>query len=164
MDAVPHDTYDNDGILFDTSLTARQRKPKTRRNVSLLTVLHDLPDLKCTVVDLLLLIIKGENEFGGYCNALFSSAPSNRASLTKLFDTLIQDNKGGPIMREWMSLHSVHLVCENIETEMEDAKCHLRMNTADVTPDFIEQWDIYKIMKMLISDLSALSNSKGLTD
>lgn len=113
--------------------------------MSLLTILRDLQEVKHTVVDLLTLVIEGDGELGSFRNALFS--PRNRASLLKLFDKLIEDDKGGPIMKDWMFPHSVLLVCGRIHAEMEDAKPLLRMNTADVTPEFIEQWDIYRIME-----------------
>jgi hypothetical protein len=45
-----------------------------------------------------------------------------------------------------MSPHALHLICKKIHKEMEEAKPSLRMNMGDVTPEFIEQWDIEKIM------------------
>lgn len=150
-DGVPH-TYDDGSIsgAMQPELVARHRKPKMSRDVSLMTILRDLQDIKYTVVDLLAFVVEGDGEFGPFRHALFS--PRNRTSLNKLFERLIQDDKGGPIMKDWVFSHSVLLVCGRIHAEMEDAKQHLRMNTADVTPEFIEQWDIYKIMKGVSSD------------
>ncbi|KAH9056765.1 hypothetical protein EDB87DRAFT_1566069 [Lactarius vividus] len=48
-----------------------------------------------------------------------------------------------------MSPHALHLVCEKVHIEMEAAKPHLRMNTTDISPEFIEQWDIHQIMEPL---------------
>lgn len=145
MDDMAKDTSnETDEVLFD-DLVPRQRKPKISRDASLLAVLQGLRDLKCTVVELLLLIIEGTGGFAVFRTALFS--PQNRASLIKLFDTLVKDVKGGPIVTSWMSSHAIHLVCEKVHKEMENAKPSLRMSTGDVTPEFIEQWDIHKIMK-----------------
>ncbi|KAH9169152.1 hypothetical protein EDB89DRAFT_1854788 [Lactarius sanguifluus] len=48
-----------------------------------------------------------------------------------------------------MSPHALSLVCKKVHIEMEAAKPHLRMNTTDVSPEFIEQWDIHRIMEPL---------------
>ncbi|KAF8263752.1 hypothetical protein EI94DRAFT_1772848 [Lactarius quietus] len=48
--------------------------------------------------------------------------------------------------------HSLHLVCERIHAEMEAAKPHLRMSTDDVSPEFIEHWDIHHIMEPVACD------------
>ncbi|KAH8990030.1 hypothetical protein EDB86DRAFT_3193773 [Lactarius hatsudake] len=92
-------------------------------------------------------IIDGNGEFEGFRNALFS--PKNRASLISLLDRLIQDDKGKAIVEKWMSPHALRLVHEKVHTEMEAAKPHLRMNTTDVSPEFIEHWDIHQIMEPL---------------
>ncbi|KAH9158595.1 hypothetical protein EDB89DRAFT_2085763 [Lactarius sanguifluus] len=96
-------------------------------------------------------IIDGNGEFEGFRNAFFS--PKNRASLIGLLDRLIQDDKGKAIVEEWMSPHALRLVCEKVHVEMEAAKPHLRMNTTDVSPEFIEHWDIHQIMEPLATPI-----------
>ncbi|KAH9169075.1 hypothetical protein EDB89DRAFT_2115183 [Lactarius sanguifluus] len=103
--------------------------------------------LRLTAVNLLMAIIDGNGEFEGFRNAFFS--PKNCASLIGLLDRLIQDDKGKAIVEEWMSPHALCLVCEKVHVEMEAAKPHLRMNTTDVSPEFIEHWDIHQIMEPL---------------
>jgi hypothetical protein len=49
-------------------------------------------------------------------------------------------------MREWMEPHAVDLVCEIVNREMEDTKPSLKMYTTEVTPEFIERWDINTTM------------------
>ncbi|KAI9449898.1 hypothetical protein BJY52DRAFT_1192215 [Lactarius psammicola] len=128
----------------------RQRRPKSHRKGSLLTVLRDLQALKFTAIDLLMTIIDGNGEFEGFRNALFS--PKNRAKLVGLLDRLLQDKKGQSIVSEWMFPHALRLVCERVHTEMDAAKPHLRMNTGDVSPEFIEHWDIHNIMGPVARD------------
>ncbi|KAH9009894.1 hypothetical protein EDB84DRAFT_1590991 [Lactarius hengduanensis] len=48
-----------------------------------------------------------------------------------------------------MSPHALRLVCEKVHVEMEAAKPHLRMHTTEVSPEFIERWDIHQIMEPL---------------
>ncbi|KAH9009550.1 hypothetical protein EDB83DRAFT_2205046, partial [Lactarius deliciosus] len=124
-----------------------QRRPKSGRKASLLKILHELKELKFTVVDLLMAIVDGNGDFEGFRNALFS--PKNCASLVGLLEQLIQDDKGKAIVEKWMSPHELRLVCEKVHVEMEAAKPHLRMNTTDVSPEFIERWDIHQIMEPL---------------
>jgi hypothetical protein len=141
------------------------RKPKTDRRVALLGVLQQLRGLKFTVIDLITFIINGEDGFQGYNNTLFS--PRYRDLLIGLLERLIQDKKGRPIVSDWMFPHALHLVCEKIHGEMEAAKLDLRMSTGNVTPEFIEQWDIHQIMKpndtmpMLQIILEAAGESKA---
>ncbi|KAH9000017.1 hypothetical protein EDB86DRAFT_2828071 [Lactarius hatsudake] len=114
-----------------------QRRPKSRRKVSLLTILRNLQDLKFTAVDLLMTIIDGNGDFEGFRNALFS--PKNCASLVELLERLIQDDKGKPIVDKWMSSHVLRLVCKKVHIKMEAVKPHLRMHTTEVSPEFIER-------------------------
>ena len=115
-----------------------------------MNILRDLQKLKLTVVDLLLFVIVGSEGFEGFCKALFS--PKNRSLLVGLLEKLTQDKKGRAIVSEWMFPHTLHLVCEKIHAEMEAAKPYLWMNTHDVCPEFIEQWDIHCIMGPVASD------------
>ncbi|KAH9027983.1 hypothetical protein EDB85DRAFT_2091691 [Lactarius pseudohatsudake] len=108
-------------------------------------------------------IIDGNGDFEGFHNALFS--PTNRKSLIGLLDQLIQDDKGRPIFEEWVFPHALCLVCKEVHVEMEAAKPHLRMYTSDVSPEFIENWDIHQIMgplrtPVLRSVLEAAGESK----
>jgi hypothetical protein len=111
----------------------------------LLALLQEMQWIKYTVIDLLMFIIKGEDGFHGFRNALFS--PRNHVSLVGLLDVLRQDEKGQHIVANWMFPHGLDLVCEKVHCEMEAAKPHLRMNTGNVTPEFIEQWDINLTMQ-----------------
>ncbi|KAH9030516.1 hypothetical protein EDB85DRAFT_1866449 [Lactarius pseudohatsudake] len=142
----------------------RQRRPKSKHKGSLTSILRNLQGLRLTVVDLLTAIIDGNGEFEGFRNAFFS--PKNRDSLIGLLDRLIQDDKGRPIVEKWLSPHALHLVCKEVHVEMEAAKPHLRMYTDEVSPEFIENWDIHQIMgplrtPVLRSVLEAAGESKA---
>ncbi|KAH9012615.1 hypothetical protein EDB83DRAFT_2529892 [Lactarius deliciosus] len=123
---------------------ACQCRPKTRRKATLTSILRDLQGLKLTAVDLLTAIINGNGEFEGFCNAFF--LPKNHDSLIGLLDRLIQDDKGRPIVEEWVFPHVLRLVCKKVHVEMEAAKPHLWMYTANISLEFIENWDIHQIM------------------
>ncbi|KAH9010956.1 hypothetical protein EDB83DRAFT_2234192 [Lactarius deliciosus] len=97
-------------------------------------------------------VIDGNGEFEGFRNALFS--PRNRDSLTGLLDKLALDEKGWPILSNWIFPHALRLVCNKIHVEMEVAKPHLRMNMNNVSPEFIERWDIHQIMGPLSHNIT----------
>jgi len=149
----PGDTIQhNDNMMVSEDFIPRQRKPKVPRMTSLLSILRSLQARQLTVIDLLVCVIDGQGEFAGFRNALFS--PKNRNALIRLFDKLYQDKKGQAIFLDWMFPHSVTLVQEKIHAEMEAAKPFLRMHTSEVTPAFIEQWDIHQIMEPVIRDIT----------
>jgi hypothetical protein len=50
--------------------------------------------------------------------------------------------------------HSMTLVRKKIHAEMEAAKPYLRMHTTEVSPAFVKQWDIHKIMEPLVHDIT----------
>lgn len=72
--------------------------------------------------------------------------PKNKGALVQILDLIMADRQGAETLNEWMLPHAVTLVCETIHTEMEAAKPFLHITTAETTPEFIESWDINKIM------------------
>jgi hypothetical protein len=137
-----------------SSTIPRQCQPKSQNQPesTLLTILRDLRGLKSTVIDLLMAIIDGKGEFKAFHTALF--VLRNRDALVGLMDMLVQDKKGRPIVTKWMFPHALNLVCEEIHSEMEAAKPSLRTNTGNVTLEFIEQWDIDKIMGPVAKEIT----------
>ena len=59
---------------------------------------------------------------------------------------LVQDDKGHPIVSQWMLPHALSQVCDEIHKEMEDTKPSLQMKMSKVSLKFLEEWDIEKIM------------------
>ncbi|KAF8257379.1 hypothetical protein EI94DRAFT_1818072 [Lactarius quietus] len=135
----------------------RQRRPKSQRKSTLMTILRDLQGLKYTVIDLLMAVLDGSGDFKVFRTALFS--PRTCTSLVSLLDTLVQDDKGRPIVTEWMFPHALRLVCDKIHSEMDGAKQHLRMHMGDVSPELIEDWDIQKIMGPVAHDITPTLSS-----
>ncbi|KAI9465464.1 hypothetical protein BJY52DRAFT_583653 [Lactarius psammicola] len=153
LSAPPGDTIQrNDNVMVSEDLIPRQRKPKVPKMTSLLSILRSLQACQFTVIDLLVCIIDGQGEFEGFRNALFS--PKNRNRLIRLFDKLYQDDKSHIIFSDWMFPHSITLVQEKIHEEMEAAKPYLRMHTCEVTPIFIEQFDIHQVMEPVVRDVT----------
>ncbi|KAN0140212.1 hypothetical protein V8E53_002108 [Lactarius tabidus] len=89
-------------------------------------------------------VIGSSSDFKQFHTTLFS--PNNHSSLVGLLDTLVQDEKCQPIVTKWMLPHVLGLVCKRIHIKMEVAKPLLWMNMGDISLEFIEQWDIHKIM------------------
>lgn len=107
--------------------------------------LKRLQKAKLTLIDLLGYVVSGHGDFLPYHQAFFSekNGPALLDILSKIFD----DPKGADLTREWLLPRAVDVVCETIHQEMEQAKPLLRMNADQVTPDFIDNWDINKIME-----------------
>ena len=152
-----HITQHDDGMFVSEDDYKPRRKPRMSRMTSLLSILRRLQQIKFTAIDLLSCIVDGQGEFEGFRNALFS--PKNRDALVRLLDKLYQDTKGHPILSDWMLPHSVTLVQEKIHTEMEAAKPSLRMHMSEVTPAFIESWDIHRIMEPVTLDVTPILTS-----
>lgn len=155
----------NDSEMGPSSgpIPRQHRQPKLQCQITLISILHDLQYLKCTIIDLLMAVIDGSRDFKNFCNTLFT--PRNHDSLIGLLDTLLQDKKGHPIVSEWMFPHALRIVCNTIHTEMEAAKPELRMTMGKITPKFIEDWDIHKIMgpvaQNITPTLQAILDSAG---
>jgi hypothetical protein len=145
VDFAIHLTPDVEMILPSEVISYHdQQWPKNLCKALLLALLQEMQWLKYTIIDLFTFVIDGEDEFLGFRNALF--LPKNRTLFVGLLDRLFQDNKGRPIVSKWMFPHVLCMVCDWIHREMEAAKPHLCMNMGDVSPEFIEQWDIYHTM------------------
>lgn len=149
---LEHVSQSDDDMFVSEDASRPCQKPRVPRITSLLSILRNLQKHKFTVLDLLSCIIDGYGEFEGFQNALFS--PRNRDALLHLFDKLYCDTKGHTILSDWMFPHSITLVQEKIHAKMEAAKPCLRMHTSEVTPAFIEGWDIHRIMDPVMHDIT----------
>ena len=112
-----------------------------------LNVLESLSQHHITLTDLLTSVVGGDPEFITYRYALFSQ--KNRSPLQNLFSLILKDEKGSHIMQEWMKPYAVQHVCETIHKEMDAAKPYLQMSIKDITPDFISNWDVNKILELI---------------
>ena len=59
-------------------------------------------------------------------------------------------------MKDWLQPHTVHLVHDQIHSEMECAKPYLHMSLKDVTLDFLSDWDINLLMDLLSQDITPI--------
>jgi len=105
--------------------------------------LKKLREHKLSAVDLLLQILEGGDEFEGHRQSLLSS---QSIALVSLLNKLMSNEIIFPVMQKWMKPHALDLVCKVVDEEIESAKSILKMTTTDVTPEFIEQWDITQLM------------------
>jgi len=121
----------------------RHRKPRTSKLNTILTALEALRDARISVMDLLLAILNGNaSEFYSYRLAFLCD---NRR-IKDVLDIIWTDKKSKPAFEYWLEDDGVQHVCKLISKEMEAAKPMLRMSIKDVTPQFIEQWDVNTIM------------------
>jgi hypothetical protein len=123
---------------------ARRRKPKDLASNHALKTLRQLQDVKITASKLLTYVIEGKDGFQDFQSAFFS--PANRDSLLELLDKISTHEKGSPIFEAWVSPRALNIVCEKIHKETEAAKPDLKMSTKEMTPEFIENWDINALM------------------
>ena len=121
----------------------RHRKPRTSKLDTILTALESLRNARISVMDLLLAILNGNaSEFYSYRLAFLC----DKRRIIDLLDIIWTDKKSKPAFENWLEDDGVRHVCKLISKEMEAAKPMLRMNIKDVTPQFIEQWDVNTIM------------------
>jgi hypothetical protein len=62
-------------------------------------------------------------------------------------DTIWKNNKSRAAFENWMANTGVDHICKVVGKEMESAKPLLQMDLKDVSPEFLEQWDVNTIMK-----------------
>jgi len=79
---------------------------------------------------------------------------TNEDNICELLSTILEDDKGSRIFKQWLVPHAVDIVCDLVSNEMEAAKPSLFMTTAQTTPEFIEGWDINKIMDPIARDIT----------
>jgi hypothetical protein len=61
-------------------------------------------------------------------------------------DIIWNEKKSKPAFETWFEENGIPHVCKLVNKEMESVKPMLKMNIKDVTPQFIEQWDVNEIM------------------
>lgn len=135
-----------------SEVPSQVRKAKVLKSACALKTLRQLQAAKMTAIDLLMYVIEGQGDFEGFQNAFFS--PKNRASLLGLLDLISMHEKGSPIFEDWAGPRAIQIVCEKVHQEMEAAKPDLKMNTKDVTPEFIAGWDINALMEPIAQNIT----------
>ena len=128
------------------SVIPRVYKPATPRVKSVESVLDVLRNASMGLLEFLSLVLEApESSFAYYRSSFYSEHSSSR--LSHLFNLIWKDEKGHEALKTWMFPHALKLICEKIHLEMEDTKPLLQMSTNDVTPEFIENFDVENIME-----------------
>lgn len=146
------------GATADDTLpeaSPRKRRKAISKADTIVTVHAILRDASLTPTQFLINILKAAEE--GTANARIGEAffrQTNAANIAHLLDLIMANVKGASILKEWMRPHAIDLVCATIHDEMESAKPYLRMTTAETTPEFVESWDINKIMDPISKDIT----------
>jgi hypothetical protein len=135
-----------EGDINLESVIPRVYKPPTPRVKSVKSVLDILRDARMGLLELISLVLEAPESSFAYHRSSFYSERSS-SWLSHLFDLIWMDEKGQKALKTWMLPHALELICDTIHLEMEDAKPLLQMSTNDVTPEFIENFDIEDIMK-----------------
>ena len=128
------------------SKAPRKRKPRVPRVDTVKAVLKRLHDSHISLMDLLFMILSGD-DFGWYCLQFLSD--SHR--INDLLNLLWSDKKSKATFEDWFKDHGIDHICKQVAKEMEAAKPMLKMDLKDVSPGFLEHWDLNAIMDPVIS-------------
>ena len=143
---IPRNAAQEEGDTNLESVIPRVYKPATPRVKSVESVLDILRNARMGLLEFFSLVLEApESSFAYYRSSFYSEHSSNQ--LSHLFDLIWKDEKGHEALKTWMFPHALELICEKIHLEMEDTKPLLQMSTNDVTPEFIENFDIENIME-----------------
>lgn len=124
----------------------RRRKARAPRVDTVKSVLKHLHDAHVSLMDLLFMILSG-NDFGWYrLQFLLDSCRIN-----DLLNLLWNNKKSKPFFRDWFKDHGIDHICSLVDREMEAAKPMLKMDLKDVSSDFLEHWDLNSIMDPVMS-------------
>jgi hypothetical protein len=94
-------------------------------------------------MDLLVAILSGDaSEFYSYRSFFLN----DKTRIHDLLDIIWNEKKSKPVFETWFKDNGIQHICKLVSKEMESVKPMLKMNIKDVTPQFIEQWDVNEIM------------------
>ena len=125
---------------------SKKRKPRVPRVDTVKAVLKRLHDSHISLMDLLFMILSGD-DFGWYRLQFLSDS----RRINDLLNLLWNDKKSKPFFGGWFKDHGIDHICKLVASEMEAAKPMLKMDLKDVSPDFLEHWDLNSIMDPVIS-------------
>ena len=137
-------------LLVDKSMplskAPQKRKPQVARINTVKSVLKHLHDARISLMDLLFMILSG-NDFGWYRLQFLSDS----RRINDLLNLLWNNKKSKPFFGDWFRDHGIDHICNLVAREMEAAKPMLKMDLKDVSPDFLEHWDLNSIMDPVVS-------------
>ena len=126
----------------------RSRASRLSKVEVITNVLETLKKAKLTPLDFLLHLLD-QSHFSSYHAPFYNS--DKFKDLLRLF---WESERGSFVMKDWLRPHAVHLVCDQIHSEMECAKPYLRMSSKDVTLDFLSNWDINSLMDPISQNIT----------
>jgi hypothetical protein len=97
-------------------------------------------------MDLLFMILSGD-DFGWYRLQFLSDS----RRIKDLLNLLWNNKKSKPFFGDWFNDHGIDHICNLVTKEMEAAKPLLKMDLKDVSPEFLEHWDLNAIMDPVVS-------------
>jgi hypothetical protein len=123
---------------------ARQnRKARVPKVETILAALKSHRDARISLMDLIIVILSGEySELSSYRRMFLDST-----RITDVLDFLWNAEKSKATLKTWIENTGVVHICKVVGEEMESAKPLLRMNLKDVSPAYLEGWDINTIME-----------------
>ncbi|KAF8055763.1 hypothetical protein FPV67DRAFT_1434407 [Lyophyllum atratum] len=121
-------------------------KPRIARTGAIKNALQTLRNSRISPTEFLLTVLDDTTDhFSSFRTAFYAESNSNR--LHSLLDRIWSHKKGSLTMKDWIRPHAIDLVCDIVYEEMENAKPLLRMTTSEVTPEFIDTFDVNAIME-----------------
>ena len=135
-------------FISDTTsqdIIPRLRKEQTPKVDKILKALEELCDSssRISVMDMLVSILRGEHSgFNSYRLAFLHDMERIR----ELLDLIWVEKMSRPAFESWVNDKGVEHICKKVSNEMENAKPQLKMKLDDVSPAYIEQWDLSRIM------------------
>lgn len=149
--ALPPSFSDPQGEVSDhlahRKSTMKERKRYVSKTETIMLVHDILTEATLTPTLLLINILEAEqtrNVHARLGEAFYRS--TNAKNVHRLLDLIMANEKGSATLKEWMKPHAIKFVCETIDAEMDAVKPDLHLNTTHTTPEFVENWDINKIM------------------
>ncbi|KIJ57431.1 hypothetical protein HYDPIDRAFT_171701, partial [Hydnomerulius pinastri MD-312] len=123
------------------SKSANERVPANERIRNALAILRKG---KISLLDFLAKVLDpSEKDYASYRDRMYTP-PKDGAprKLDRVFDLILSDPRGGPLLTHWMGPHAIKMVSRKIYDEMDDVKDELRGTIDTITSAFLLQWDI----------------------
>ncbi|KAF9221448.1 hypothetical protein BS17DRAFT_768724 [Gyrodon lividus] len=126
-------------------------------------------DGKISFIDFLSQVLDpSEKEFKAYRMAIYLADDNSPPELYQLFNSILNDPRGGPLFRRWIEDQAVDIVSSKVYDEMDDVKDALRGTIGTITPEFLMTWDINSTMDRIFNKsaptLKRLLGSASQTD
>jgi hypothetical protein len=116
------------------------------REQTALDFLEKLRKARITPLELLSMVLNEENDLlVNFRSSFYKESGLDR--LKTLLNSVWANTRGQQTLKEWMLPHAIPYICNLIYDEMEDAKPKLHMTIGQVTPEFVNNWDISAIME-----------------